>query len=117
MACLDAITHSPSAAVDLLQKISHAFDAFAELLRPTDDRGYVDREQLAMLLTLIDEATPDATLVHHARIAVVDLLGSRRGLDCLAREHLYALVHVLAQCQHGALKQLRLAAGLAGRGG
>ena len=57
-----------------------------------------------MLLSVLDELADDHPLeARLARTAVVDLIGSTGELGCVAREHLHALVGLLAKMQASAL--------------
>lgn len=82
-------------ALDQLGRVGIALNALADLLRPGDDMSHVDREDLAMLLALLSES--DDPSAREALTAVTDLIGSSNALDGLMREHLYALLLVLAR--------------------
>lgn len=92
---------------DQLNKIRLSLNALAALLNPIDHLGDADRGELAMLLSLLDEQAEDnPSQAGHARTAVVDLIGSPGELDCVSREHLHALVDLLAQMQTSAMAPL-----------
>ncbi|MDV3470024.1 hypothetical protein RZA67_14970 [Stenotrophomonas sp. C3(2023)] len=90
--------------LDRLDKVRLSLSALASLLEPVDHLGHSERGELAMLLSLLDELADDhPSEARHARTAVVDLIGSTGELGCVAREHLHALVGLLAMMQASAL--------------
>lgn len=90
--------------VDRLDKVRLSLSALAGLLKPVDHLGHSDRGELAMLLSLLDELADSYPLeARLARTAVVDLIGSTGELGCVAREHLHALIGLLAEMQTSAL--------------
>ncbi len=97
-------------AVDQCTQIASALRALADLLSATDEVGSVARDDLAMLLTLLDgaahEPVNDAREMARARTAVVDLIGSRQELDGVNRADLRCLLSVVAARQEEAVAAL-----------
>lgn len=92
---MSSAAHSPS-LFDAFDRVNMGLRALAGHLHPSDDVRRVPREDLAMLLSMLDtQPAGMACLAATARIAVVDLIGAGHHLDCLAREHLPALIAML----------------------
>ncbi len=97
-------------AVDQCTQIASALRALADLLSATDEVGSVARDDLAMLLTLLDgsghDPAEDARDIAQARTAVADLMGSRQELDGVNRADLRCLLSVVAARQEAAVAAL-----------
>ncbi len=97
-------------ALDQCTQIASALRAMADLLSVTDEVGSVARDDLAMLLALLDasghELDKDASEIAQARTAVVDLIGSRQELDGVNRTDLRCLLSVVAARQEAAVAAL-----------
>jgi len=97
-------------ALDQCTQIASALRAMADLLSVTDEVGSVARDDLAMLLALLDGTADvmdkDASVIAQARTAVVDLIGSRQELDGVNRADLRCLLAVVAARQEAAVAAL-----------
>ncbi|MDV3467790.1 hypothetical protein RZA67_03465 [Stenotrophomonas sp. C3(2023)] len=97
-------------ALDRFAHVASALRALSELLAPTDELASAARDDLAMLLSLLEEPLQRQRSELHdgasARAAVIDLIGCRQELGNVTRRDLRDLLGVLAHLQMEAVTAL-----------
>lgn len=103
--------HIVSQALETLENVTTALNSLRDLLVPAEDFTYVDRDTLAMMLLFLDaqcrEAGDNGDRAASARLAVVDLVSPSRDLHIVSRDHLCALVDLLAHLHANAVEGVR----------
>jgi len=71
------------------------------------DLAHVDRDALAMRLSILNENRDQATAANGGALsAVIDLIGSRHSLEGVTRAHLQEAVAVLARLQASSIARV-----------
>ena len=98
-------------SLDTLDSVSAALNSVRDLLIPEEGLGSVDRNNLAMLFGVLEDAAKETDtdasdwkgMSASAMQAVADLVSPSKDLHCVSRDHLCALVDLLAHMQAGAV--------------